>query len=209
MTLAGDLEVVSGLALDDLAPVWTVDRGDLADALMDAVPPVLDRYATIAGAVAADAYEVARESADVRGGFDATVAPLRAFGEESLVWWGLSGGATLDTARTLIEGGVQKRIVNAANETFTENVFRDPAAAGWQRVTRPGGCRFCQMVAGRGAVYRRATADFACHEHCYCSATPAWGGRPVPVRKYEPSDRPMTDVDRARVRAWIAKNLPA
>lgn len=209
MSLRSDLQVVSGLAVAELAPVWDVDRTDLADALIQTLPVVVERYATIAGTVAADTYEADREAAEVRGRFNTIVAPLRDFGTESLAWWGLTKGTTLDASRTLIEGGVQKRIVNAANETFTENVSRDPAARGWQRVTRAGACRFCQMVSGRGGVYTRSTATFACHEMCHCTAVPAWGGRPVPVSKYEPSDRPASDADRARVRAWIAQNLPA
>lgn len=211
MSLRSDLQVVSGLAVVELAPVWDVDRTDLADALIQTLPVVVERYATIAGTVAADTYEADREAADVRGRFNTIVAPLRDFGTESLAWWGLTKGATLDASRTLIEGGVQKRIVNAANETFTENVSRDPAARGWQRVTRAGACDFCRLVASRGYVYSKSTATFACHEKCHCSAVAAWDGRRVPVDRFTPSLRERSDEqrqrDNARVREWIRQNL--
>ena len=53
------------------------------------------------------------------------------------------------------------------------------------RRTRPGACKFCIMVASRGAVYSKASATFACHEHCYCEAVPAWGGQALPVGPYK------------------------
>ena len=42
------------------------------------------------------------------------------------------------------------------------------------------------------------------HDHCHCSAVPAWSGEPRPVKPYTPSARKATDADRARVRDWIA-----
>ena len=211
MTLQSDLAVVSGLAVAELEPVWVLPPAEVQPALMDVLPAVLDAYALAAGAASADVYDDLRDAAGVAGRFAAIVAPLREFGVESLVKWGLKPLSRevpdLSTARTLVEGGVQKRVVNAGNESFTLSASEDPQARGYQRVTRSSACRFCQMVAGRGAVYTKASSTFACHEHCHCSAVPAWGGRALPVGPYEPSDRPMTDADRARVRKWIADNL--
>jgi hypothetical protein len=111
------------------------------------------------------------------------------------------------TAQYRAEGGLQKRLVNAANLTVTTSANQDPKARGWMRRTQPGACKFCVMVASRGSVFTKASSTFACHEHCYCEAIPAWGGQPLPVGPYRPSDRPSTAADRARVREWIAKNL--
>jgi hypothetical protein len=113
----------------------------------------------------------------------------------------------VEAARYRVDGGVQKRLVNAANLTVTESSRADPQARGYMRRTRPGACRFCLMVASRGAVFSKATATFACHEHCFCEAVPAFGGQALPVGPYKPSDRPMNAKDRARVRKWIADNL--
>lgn len=113
----------------------------------------------------------------------------------------------VDTARYHVEGGLQKRIVNAANLTVTDSANQDPQARGWMRKTRPGACNFCIMVASRGGVFTKASSTFACHENCYCTAVPAWGGQELPVGPYKPSDKPSTAADRARVRRWIKDNL--
>jgi hypothetical protein len=60
------------------------------------------------------------------------------------------------------------------------------------------------MLIGRGAVYSEATADFAAHDHCKCSAVPAFDGEPRPVKPFTPSLREATDADRARVREYLA-----
>jgi hypothetical protein len=63
----------------------------------------------------------------------------------------------------------------------------DPGASGWQRTGSGTSCTFCRMLIGRGGVYSEATADFASHDHCNCSATPAWVDQPRPVKPYTPS----------------------
>lgn len=118
--------------------------------------------------------------------------------------------ATLDpiaSAQYRVEGGLQKRLVNAANLTVTHSAAEDPQARGWMRKTRPNACGFCLLVASRGGVYTKASSTFACHEHCFCTAVPAWGGQELPVQPYKPSPRQSTAADRARVRQWIKDNL--
>src|SRR5699024_506029 len=86
-----------------------------------------------------------------------------------------------------------------------DSSLADPAADGWQR-TGIGECQFCEMLISRGAVYSASTADFAAHDNCKCSAVPAFGGQPRPVRPYTPSQR-HSEADQARAKAWISKNL--
>lgn len=215
MTLRSDLAVVSGLAVAELDSVWALPPTELEASLTDSLPAILDAYALAAGAAAADAYDDLRDAAEVAGRFAAIVAPLREFGIESLVKWGVKplfrDVPDLATARSLIEGGVQKRIVNAGNESFTMSAAEDPQARGYQRITRAGACDFCRLVASRGGVYTKASATFACHERCHCSAVPAWGGRAIPVAAYTPSIRYRSDEtrrrDNERARQWIADNL--
>jgi hypothetical protein len=59
------------------------------------------------------------------------------------------------------------------------------------------------MLIARGAVYTEVTADFASHDHCNCSAVPAFGGQPLAVKPYTPSSKNITDADRARVREYL------
>ena len=44
-----------------------------------------------------------------------------------------------------------------------------------RRVLGGEGCEFCQMLAGRGAVYSAETADFEAHDKCACTPEPDWG----------------------------------
>jgi hypothetical protein len=87
-----------------------------------------------------------------------------------------------------IEGSAQKMIADAASDELLAAVESDPQAIGWARVTRPGACAFCLMLATRGPVYRKeGTANFRAHAPingrggtCHCTAEPLWRG------KYEP-----------------------
>jgi hypothetical protein len=70
-------------------------------------------------------------------------------------------------------GAATRLVLDAGRDTIRQTTVADPRTAGWQRVTS-GGCDFCAMLAGRGAVYSEATADFASHDHCACSAEPVY-----------------------------------
>jgi hypothetical protein len=217
--LRGLLTAVSAGAVAELAPVWQLPTPELPQALFDVLPPLVERWALASASTAAEWYDQLRESATVPGRFTAVVPPMDNLGAEPLAAWGNQALATpieeispdalppLESARSRVEGGLQKRVVNAANLVVTESAAQDPKARGWMRVTRPGACKFCVMVASRGGVYTRATSTFACHEHCHCTAVPAWGGQELPVGPYKPSQRPQTAADRARVRKWIKDNL--
>lgn len=79
----------------------------------------------------------------------------------------------------------------------------DPRATGWRRVTR-GGCKFCQMLAGRDAVYGAESVRFASHDHCRCQAVPAYGGKPVDVHQYTASKAKITEAERRQLKDYLA-----
>lgn len=213
--LNSSLAVVTAAAIQELDPLWVLKPAELRPALFDVLPALVDKWGMAAASVAADWYDELRDAAAVAGRFTAIVPPLDNLGAEALAGWGTDAlkaePVTLDsptvTAQSRVEGGLQKRLVNAANLTVTESTVQDPAARGYMRRTRPQACKFCLMVASRGGVYTKASATFACHERCYCEAVPAWGGQAMPVSPYKPSARPQTAADKARVRKWIKDNL--
>ncbi len=215
MPSATDLRsAVAGLAVladRDLAPIWReVDTADLAkQALNDVLPALVETYGLAAAALAADWYDELRLESDVRGKFTANPAEVVETGAEALAGWGVSPLYQAEpdwaAARVLVEGGLQRRIANASRLTVVESSLADPGARGWQRVGA-GACAFCQMLISRGAVYTEAGADFASHDHCHCTAVPAFGGDPLPVRPYTPSTRRGSDADRARVRAYLREH---
>lgn len=199
------------LAAADLRVLWRdVTDGETArQALEELLPALVITYGTAAATVAADWYDEVRDEARVAGRFRAVPAVVDDQGTRELAGWAV--GPLFDPepdvrrAQVLAEGGLQRRIANAARRTVTGSVAEDRRAKGWQR-SASGGCAFCQMLASRGAVYSRSTVDFASHDNCRCVAVPAWEGQPIPVKPYTPSARSITDADRARVRAYLRNN---
>lgn len=208
--LSSQLQGVTEAALADTAALWTLPPAELPDAMMDLAPGIVDTWRLAAASTGADWYDELRDKAGVAGRFSAIVE-LDDPGAEALAGWAAEPlnqpTPDLAAARERLEGGLQKRMANAANLTVTRSAAEDPHARGYMRRTKAGACKFCRMVASRGAVYTKTSARFACHEHCFCEAVPAWGGKALPVHKYRPSDRPMKPEDRARVKKWIADNL--
>jgi hypothetical protein len=77
-------------------------------------------------------------------------------------------------ALTQAAGSMSRLVLESGRQTVTESVRRDSAAFGWRRVLGGGGCDFCRMLAGRGAVYKEDTADFPSHDHCGCTSEPVY-----------------------------------
>lgn len=198
-----DLSEEASRALD---PVWASaqDPQQAEAGLRDLLPGVLDLYGMAAGGLASEWYDNHREAAGVRGLFSAIPADIPNPGAHSLIGWAASKAQSVETMRSMVDGGMQRRIANYSRQTIMTSSIADPRADGWQRVGS-GRCKsgFCDMLIARGAVYTEATAFFASHDHCKCSAVPAFGGKPRPVKPYKPSLKHTTPADRRRVREWI------
>lgn len=227
MTLATDLRSgttsLTELAARDLDAFWAqiavyeaaAYAGDagaalvLREALMDVLPSLVGSYQDAAISLAADLYDLERIRLDIPGSHRAPGIVIPD-GGTALAGWALSEAVDAEGLRGLVAGGVTKRVMQAANRTVMGAASSDRQATGWQRVARTGGCTFCRMLAGRGAVYTRESADFAAHGNCHCVAAVAWTGRAVPVKPYVPSQRTSTAAERAAVRDWIADHdIPA
>lgn len=210
-TLAEQVSVISEAATEDLSDVWDLlSPSAVIEALFDLLPALVDTWATAAGSLTADWYDDLREERNVKGRFHAIVPDLGDLGAEELALWGVEpinqDEPDFALVRTRIEGGLQRRVTNTSRATVMTSSVEDPGATGWQRIARPDGCAFCVMLAGRGHIYTKKGANFGAHDHCNCSAIPAWGGQPVPVKPYKPSERNITDADRARLREWLKAN---
>ena len=207
----------------DLFALWKriATSSDAADILRDVLPDLIDTYGAAAATLAADWYDQIRDEAGAPGRFQAIPADVTDSGAQALVGWALEQSADLDTMRTLVEGGTQRRIANYSRLTVSRSSAADPQSVGWKRIGY-GSCTFCQMLIQRDVVYSARAARFASHDHCNCQAYPLIkGAEPVDVKKYvqskqaarqpgeseEAYERRRT-VERARVREWIAKNNP-
>lgn len=204
---------LSDQAAADLAVVWEQVQTprEAREALLDVVPSLVDAYGAASSTLAADWYDDVRDELGIGGRFGAIPHDLGDTKTDGLVVQSLSPVFAAEPdwhrARVLVDGGMQSRIANAARYTVADSAVADPSAVGWQRIGDGSSCAFCLMLIGRGAVYRESRARFASHEFCGCSAVPAFGGEPLPVQKFTPSPRHISDADRARVRAWMAENL--
>ena len=211
--LRSALSDLATLASADLDPVWrSVTNADQAKvALLEVLPPLTRTYGLAAGAVAADWYDETRDELNIDGRFSAIVADVEDGGTDVLARWGVGplfdAEPDWDSARSLVSGGMQRTITNVARETVMLSSLEDPKAKGWQR-SASGGCSFCQMLAGRGAVYSRSTVDFGAHNNCKCVAVVAFEGREVPVQPYTPTLKNISDADRARTRAYLREHFP-
>lgn len=196
------------LASADLSRLWREleSAAQSETALRDILPGLIDTYGIAASALAADWYDDLRAKTGVPGSFAAVPADIPETGSQALVGWALSEASDFAAFQSLIEGGVQRRIANFPRLTVTSASIADPQSDGWQRVGDGDTCAFCSMLIGRGSVYSEASADFASHDKCGCTAVPAFSGEPRPVKPYTPSQRNITDADRARVRDWIASH---
>lgn len=175
----------------------------VAEALHDTMPALLDKYRLTAASISADLYDLERHAVGAKGRFSAFVPDVGDGGANELVGWALDTARTPDALGTLLEGGFDRRLWQAARSVYMTNSIADPAARGWQRETDGNACPFCIMLASRGEVFSEESADFAAHDHCGCTAVAAWSGRENPVKPYEPSRRAISDADRARVREYL------
>lgn len=209
---------LTALAERDLRALWRdVDTAVRARAVLeDVLPALVETYGAAAAVVAADWYDDLRERERIDGRFRAIVAELGDLGTSALAGWATAEAISPETVLSLVSGGMQRRIANAARNTVAGSSALDPRAEGWQRVTRADGCDWCQMLASRADLYRsESTADFGAHDDCNCTVTPAWGGRERPVKPYTPSLRYSDDAagrarkaaDQARARDWMAGHL--
>lgn len=195
----------------DLEAVWRSSGGEPA-VLAEILAEVVQTYGTTAAAVAAEWYDDLRADTGVRPGFSAVIPAPAEPGTTALVEWAAAKAASEESLKSLIAGGLQKRITNYSRDVVTTSSIRDPRARGWMRIGS-GGCDFCAMLIGRGAVYTKATVDFSSHDHCNCSAAPSWN--PAQTRavhdEFVPSARrrsaEVKAADAERVRQWIDANL--
>lgn len=170
---------IATVANGDLAPLWqqVSTAVEAREALQDILPALVTRYGAASATLAAHWYDDLRARRGVRGGFTAIPADVDEAGADVLARWGVaplfSAEPDWAAAQVLIAGGLQRRIANAARQTVTGSSVADPQARGWMRVG-DGGCDFCRMLIGRGAVYTEASADFESHDHCNCGAAPDW-----------------------------------
>lgn len=113
--LRRDIANLSRLAERDLAALWATvaTAAQARQALNDILPALVETYGMAAGAIAADWYDEARAKAGVGRAFYAEPIPVTPAGAPKLTTWALGVSTDLDNARSLVAGGVQRRLANS------------------------------------------------------------------------------------------------
>ncbi|MGZ4518964.1 MAG: VG15 protein [Mycobacteriaceae bacterium] len=184
-----------GLVPALVAQAWPLlDPHDIKGTLPQftaAVQAVVNRYGRASATGALDFYRKQRIAAGVTSPVQLRVAP--APDEQTVTDYigaatsGLYGAVTPESERAALDSvseAASQLVLDQGRDTIIENAARDPKAKGWVRVTEPGACSFCLMLAirgGMGVLYKAEnTADFKAHDNCRCHAEPVFNA-------YEPS----------------------
>jgi hypothetical protein len=164
------------LADRDLARLWRLvaDGASVETALRDLLPAIVTEYGAAGGAMAAEWYDQQRDKVGAKGRFAAIPLDADDRGAQALVGYALSTATDDLSLRTLILGGVQRRVADHVRLTVANNSVEDRAAQGWVRVGE-GGCKsgWCDQFLD-GEVRTVAGYDFDAHDNCRCSAIPAF-----------------------------------
>jgi hypothetical protein len=205
------LVLITATAVDTASRLVRGSADATRNALTAATPEIVAYYSEGSAALAADHYDDLRDEARAAGRYVAE--PIVELREEKIrtgVLWSVEPLYRPEPDDVLalerLAQVVQYETARPFRETVTINSRRDPASVGWQRISS-GGCKFCRMLAGRGAVYKETTARFASHPHCGCTAAPVFDGQPGPEAstiQYVASRRKRSPADRARVREYLA-----
>lgn len=238
------LQIVATAASSDLKAAAETEEtpSGVRAVLFSATPIVVAEYGSAAAALGAEWYEELRDAAalvdqvtkpfqprlilpDAGDRIAATVA------EVSRDLYDLEQGTSakiidFEAAKQRIIADIgeaaEQEIARAMRETVTGNAVDDPDAAGWRRFARPEACKFCLMLAAKGAVYTERSARFAAHGavmaggrkggNCMCIAGPAFGGKEVWAEatpmQYIASRKKRTPKQRAALRDYLNENFP-
>lgn len=180
---------IRAAALRDFATLWPLWQGDRRsfERLVSATVPLVTVHRRVSASLAAAFFEAFRAAERVPGSatphiasdlnVDRLVASLYVTGDvmtANALEAGLSPEAAMRTALVRTSGAVGRHVLNGGRDTVILSSGRDRRSRGWERVTSGKPCPFCAMLAARGAVYSENTADFQAHDHCACSAQPAY-----------------------------------
>lgn len=192
--------------------------------LLDAIPQIIAYFSDGTSALAADSYEDAREAAGAAGQFtaDPVVKDRGRKLYNALAWttnpW--FEKEVPDTVEPRLAEIVKMETTRPYRDTMLENRRRDPESTGWRRVAGPEACKFCSMLAAKGAVYREETVRFAAHGKrangsggtCQCTAWPAFksndDGVSASVMQYVASKRKRTLAEQERLRDYLNQHFP-
>lgn len=150
---------------------------DIATALSEVYPSIVNTYGERAAAVAVEFYDEQRELAHVKIDYDAEIPDLSGYiyklqGDVSRT---TSQYSELEKIVATLQGYASRRTYEYVDETITYNSMRDSAHPRWALVPHAGACAWCILLASQGFVYRSSNT-VSRHAHCRCTPTPDFDG---------------------------------
>jgi len=172
------------LAQRDLTDFWSSldlssDPRRIRDELLFLFPDVLQAYGDTAAVLGADWYDLLRDVPASADSFRAVVsAPVGAGQARSSAQWAIGPlfEENADLALSQLLGSAQRLVLKPGRDSFATSAGRDPVRTAWARVpSGPTTCRWCVMLAARGADYSDAVSagdmnEF--HDNCDCVQVP-------------------------------------
>jgi hypothetical protein len=210
--------VTSAVAAELGAQAALVAPEDRISTLLTILPDVVPPFYDAAGSLAVAWYDELRDEASPSTAYTPTIIgdpatdwierEAEAFLRQIEADFAAEAQALADEITRLAE----KEVARGFRDSVLGNVRMDEDAIGWSRVTRPGACKFCVMLADKGAVYSEDTAIFAAHTDCHCAARPEFrGGEHGPeasVEQYLASTKRRGAAQRAALRDYLNTNYP-
>lgn len=175
--------------------------------LFELVPPLVDKWGSVASAAAAEWFEEFRLVEGLSGSYRATLAaPVLRERVTSRLGFATREAGHLFAGQDAMLAEFLSLMVNEyalepGHATIMENTHRSGAA--YARVPEPGACTFCLMLASRGFVYSKQTVTGSkdgqrFHGFCRCHGMPVWDETKARVvYGYDP-DRLERDYQAAR-----------
>lgn len=214
------LAVVTAAAVADLAAEAAQAPLERQVAvLMASLPLVVPSYYDAAGALAVTWYDERREESR-----PSTLYVPEIIGDSATDWIereaekfrrsldALDFEAEITAMADEITRLAEKEVARGFRDSITGNTRQDKDAIGWSRVTRPGACKLCVMIASRGAVFRKETAHFAAHTSCHCAARPEFRngehGPEATVEQYLATTKRRTPAQQKQLRKYLNENYP-
>lgn len=219
--------ITSAAAVEIAAEIAAAPVERQVSLALETVALLVPSYYDAAGSLAVDWYDELRDEADPASAFTPSIIgdPATDWIEREIAAFQKTLDADLIDLQEQNERAIDEMLALATKEvargyrdSILGNTRTDTDAIGWSRITRPGACKFCVMLAGKGSVYNsRSTAIFAAHTNCHCAARPEFkGGDHGPeanaLQYVASSRRAKTDKAQAarnkRLRAYLNKNYP-
>lgn len=225
----GGLALVTAAAAAEVTSVVAESSGQPLEALLAAVPGIVDYYLDGSAELALEWYEELREDAGARRPFSLEpVTPLYVTSlrdEMRAIAARVEREIEQGVAELMAEQAAlvtEAAIAEGFRASILSNAERDPESVGWRRFARPEACKFCLMLAHRGAVYSFDTARFAAHSavmsggrkggNCMCIAGPAFQSEAdwanATPMQYVASQRTRSAKQRADLREYLNHNFP-